>query len=130
MEGTISLFGFPSPPAQLEVRSRSTTWRVWWCSAFMGGGVLLALVVGLVPPHAPWMLGALGIGAFLGVRKWREQFTVLALRGLCPKCRGPLSLSSGTPLRAVMTLPCSGCNHDSRLLVDLQQEPSVGGEGT
>jgi len=129
MEGTISLFGFPSTPAHLDVRSRSKSWRVSWCSVFMGGGVLLAPVVGLVPPHAPWMMGALGIGGFLGLRKWRERFTVLAFQGFCPKCGGPLSLPSGTPLRPVMTLPCSGCNHDSRLMVDVQKEPGIGRDG-
>jgi len=129
MEGTISLFGFPSTSAHLDVRSRSTTWRVSWCSAFIGGGVLLAPLVGLVPPHVPWIIAALGVGGFLGLRKWRERFTILTLKGFCPKCGGPLSLPPGTPLRPVMTLPCPGCNHDSRLMVDASRVVDIGEAG-
>jgi len=115
MEGTISLFGFSSTPARLEVLSRSTGWRAWRASGFVGSGLLLAPAVGLVPPHAPWMIAVLGIGGFLGLRKWRERFTILALEGICPKCGGSLSLARGTPLKPVMTVPCEGCNHDTRL---------------
>ena len=115
MEGTLSLFGFSSTPARLEVRSRSTGWRAWRASAFAGSGLLLAPAVGLVPPHVPWVIAVLGLGGFLGLRKWRERFTILALEGNCPKCGGSLSLARGTPLRTVMTVPCEGCNHDTRL---------------
>jgi hypothetical protein len=115
MEGTVSLFGFPDTPGRLEVLPRSTAWRSLRAAAFFGGGLLLAPAVGLVPPHAPWVVAALGIGGFLGLRKWKERFTILSFQGTCPKCGGALSLAPGTPLRPIMTVPCHGCNHDSRL---------------
>lgn len=118
MEGTITLFGFPDRPARLDVLQRSKGWRFSRASAFIGGGLLLAPVVGVVPPHAPWVMASLGIGGFLGIRKWKERFTILSLDGVCPKCGGSLSVARGTPLRGVMTLPCPGCNHDSRLIVE------------
>jgi len=68
MEGTISLFGFPSTSARIEALPRSTAWRGLRASAFFGGGLLLAPAVGLVPPHAPWVVAVLGIGGFLGLR--------------------------------------------------------------
>jgi len=123
MEGTVSLFGFPNTPAQLEVLSRSTAWRALRASAFFGGGLLVAPAVGLVPPHAPWVVVALGIGGIMGLRKWKERFTILSFQGTCPKCGGVLSLASGIPLRPVMTVPCHGCNHDSRLSTPITESP-------
>ncbi len=119
MEGTISLFGFPSTSGRIEVLPRSTAWRGLRASAFFGGGLLLAPAVGLVPPHAPWVVAVLGIGGFLGLRKWKERFTILSFQGVCPKCGGALSLNPGTPLRPVMTVPCDGCNHESRLTTSI-----------
>jgi hypothetical protein len=113
--GTIFLFGFPETQAELEVLPRSTGWRLFRGTVFLAGGLILAPVVGLIPPHAPWVVAALGIGGIMGFRKWREHFTLLSFRGTCPKCGGDLSLRHGTPLRPVMTVPCPGCNHDSRL---------------
>lgn len=115
MEGTLSLFGYSSTVAHLEVLPRSTGWRGLRAGLFMGGALVLAPAVGLFPPHAPWVAGVLGIGGYLGIRKWRERFTVLSFRGCCPKCGGALSLPPGTPLRPVMTVSCDGCNHDSSL---------------
>jgi hypothetical protein len=115
MKGTISLFGFPATEAIVDVIPRSTGWRGLRAGAYLFAGLALAPAVGLVPPHVPWALLSTGIGGFLGVRKWRERFTIVGLQGECPKCGGPLSARPGTPLQAVMTLPCPGCNHDSRL---------------
>ena len=127
MEGTVSLFGFPNTLAQLEVLSRSTAWRALRASAFFGGGLLVAPAVGLVPPHAPWVVVALGIGGIMGLRKWKERFTILSFHGACPKCGGALSLASGIPLRPVMTVPCHGCNHDSRLITPITESPIEAG---
>lgn len=129
MDGTLSLFGFPGTPARLEVLPRSTGWRFLRAAGFIGGGLVLAPAVGLVPPHAPWVLAAVGLGGFLGIRKWRERYTILSFQGLCPKCGGTLFVASGTPLRPVMTIPCAECHHDPRLTVALPPAP-VGGESS
>ncbi len=81
----------------------------------MGTALVIAPAVALIPPHVPWAFMALGLGGFMGSRKWKERFTVISLEGYCPKCGGPLSIRSGTPLRPVLTVPCDGCNHESRL---------------
>ena len=124
MEGTLSLFGFPDTTAEMEVLPRSLGWRLSRAAAFIGGGLILAPVLGVVPPHAPWAVAALGIGGFFGVRKWREEFTILSFLGSCPKCGGTLAMKKGTPLKRVMTVSCPGCNHDSRLTTNLSPEAS------
>jgi len=119
LSGTVSLFGFASTSAELGVLPRSTAWRRLRGGAFFAGGLAAAPVVGMVPPHAPWAIGALAIGGVLGLRKLRERFTLISLHGSCPKCGGALSLSPGTPVRQEMAVPCEGCHHDSRLSIAL-----------
>lgn len=89
----------------------------------------MAPAVGLVPPHVPWALAALGIGGFMGIRKWRERFTLLSFEGICPRCGGRLSLNPGIPLRPVIALTCDGCNHESRLTTSIPGR-GLGGGGS
>ena len=117
--GTLSLFGFANTEAVLELLPRSRNWRAVRATVFFGGGLVLAPAVGLFPPHAPWATGALVLGTVLGLRKWREHFTILSLRALCPKCGGPMAIRKGTPFRNTISVPCEGCNHESRLVVSL-----------
>lgn len=129
MEGTLTLFGFSSTSAWLDVLPRTTAWRATRASIFMGVALIVAPAVALIPPHVPWVFMALGLGGFMASRKWKERFTILSLEGLCPKCGGSLSLPNGTPLRAVLTVPCDGCNHDSRLVPSLPTQVGNGREG-
>lgn len=125
LSGTLSLFGFSSTSAELGVLPRSTTWRQLRGGSLIAGGLVAAPVVGMVPPHVPWAIGAVAVGGFLGLRKWRERFTLVAFQGPCPKCGGALSLSPGTPVRREMSVPCEGCHHDSRLSVDLPPQGGI-----
>jgi len=127
MKGTISLFGFPSTDAKLEVIPRSTAWRGVRVVGSLAAGLLLAPALGLVPPHAPWAILSLTTGGFVAFRKWQEQFTVVGFQGECPRCGGPLAIRTGTPLRPEMTLPCPGCNHDSRLTAGIPTHTSDSG---
>ena len=126
LSGDVSLFGFASTSAELAVLPRSAAWRRLRGGAFFAGGLAGAPVVGMVPPHAPWAIGALAIGVYLGLRKLRERFTLISLQGCCPKCGGALSLSPGTPLQREMAVPCEGCHHDSRLSIDLPSPGEMG----
>jgi hypothetical protein len=116
---TLALFGYPDSTAKVNAISRSTAWRAIRASAFLGGGLLLAIILGMVPPHAPWVAMALGAGFYFGHRKWRERWTIVWFEGLCPKCGGQLRIPDGTPLRPVLSVPCDQCHHDSRLTVEM-----------
>ena len=85
LSGTVTLFGFSPGEALIHAVPRTRAWRGTRALAFVLGGALLAPVVGVIPPHAPWVAGALGFGLFLGIRKWRERFTLESLRARCPK---------------------------------------------
>lgn len=113
--GSLTLFGFPSTSVTVTGIPRSGRWRGIRAGLFGVGGLILAPAVGMIPPHAPWAAGALGLGIFLGLRKWRERFTVTSMDGTCPKCGAPMSVDEGSALRPGMTVPCDACHHDAVL---------------
>ena len=128
MIGTLSIFGYPNTTATLEVIPRSIRWRAFRAFLYAGGGLVLAPALGLIPPHAPWALAALAVGGFMAVRRWRERFTLESLQGRCPKCGGSLRLQGRVPLRPVMTVPCSSCNHESRLTTEIEPTQAQTGD--
>ena len=117
IEAETILFGFPSTVAVLRVRPRSASWRATGAAARMGGSVVVAGVVAVVPPHAPWLIGALVVGAVLARRRWIERYTLESLEGTCPKCGEALSVRSAR-LRTPHPLPCEGCHHESALRIE------------
>lgn len=123
LTGTLNLFGFPPRHTTLEVLPRSRGWRVLRASGFFGAGLVLAPLVGVVPPHAPWVAAALGIGGFLGIRKWRERFTLVSFQGNCPRCGEAVRIRAGIPLRPALSVPCEACHFDARLEVALPPAP-------
>ena len=117
LEAETILFGFESTKAVLSVRPRSVSWRATGAAARMGGFSVLAGVVAVVPPHAPWLIGALVGGAVLARRRWIERYTLESFRGTCPKCGGELKVKPGR-LRTPHPAPCEGCHHESAVRID------------
>lgn len=110
------LFGFPASEALARIRPRSRNWRVGGSIQIMAAFIAIAPLVALVPPHAPWPLGALGVGGILARRRWIERFTLVTLETSCPKCATP-AVSKPTRLRSPHTITCEGCHHSSVLKV-------------
>jgi len=115
----ITLFGFDVVPADARIEARSTGWRARRAAIALAAGLLVAPVVGLVPPHAPWALGALGMGLFMARRWWAEAHTLHFLEGACPRCGEGVSLSSPVRLRHPHPISCPSCHYESALSVDL-----------
>lgn len=112
----LTLFGFDATVAQVRLRPRSRSWRLWGAVRTQAAGLVLAPAVGLVPPHAPWALGALVVSFMLARRRWRHLFTVESVEGQCPKCGAPVSPRVGM-LRQPHPVPCDGCHHDLTLVL-------------
>lgn len=77
----------------------------------MGIALLIAPVVAVIPPHAPWILGALTGGGILARRRWIERFTVLDVEGTCPRCGAPVKVAKGR-LRKPHPAACEACHFD------------------
>lgn len=119
IEGEAVLFGFDSTAALLSVRARSTSWRASGAALIMGGFTLLAGVVAILPPHAPWLIGALVGGVLLARRRWIERHTLESVEGTCPKCGAPLAVKPSR-LRTPHPVPCDRCHHEAALRFDAE----------
>jgi len=125
IEAEAILFGFPSTSAVLSVRARSASWRATGAAVRLGGCTVLAGVVAIVPPHAPWIIGALGGGVVLARRRWIERCTLESVAGQCPKCGAALRVKAGR-LRAPHPVPCEACHHETAIRIDASVLERIG----
>jgi len=105
------VFGFPATRVRVRIRRRPRSWRLSGAVRRMAIFVVLAPLVAVVPPHAPWLIGALAAGAILARRRWRERFTLETVQGRCPKCGAELGVKAGR-LRVPHPVPCEACHHE------------------
>lgn len=116
VEGEALVFGFPATAVELSVRRRSASWRVGGAVRTLAIFLVAAPLAAIVPPHAPWAIGALATGGILARRRWRERFTLEGVDGPCPKCGAPLSVKAGR-LRLPHPVACESCHHQSALRI-------------
>lgn len=114
VEAEATLFGFDATSARATILPRSRTWRVGGAVGTFVGVVACASPLVVFPPHAVWLIGGLGTGAFLARRRYIERFTLLSASGTCPKCGHAYSLRR-MRLRTPHPLPCDGCHHEATL---------------
>lgn len=121
----ITLFGFSPTAADVAVVHRPRSWRATRALLSVGIAVGIAPVVGLLPPHVPWVVLALAVGAYLAGKRWSERYTLHSLAGRCPKCGHELASDSPTKLGRPHTLSCTGCRHELLLEVDVDAIPEA-----
>ncbi len=115
----ITLFGFDPVRINARIEARGVGWRIRRTALALVAGLLVAPVVGLVPPHAPWAVGALGIGFVMAGRRWAERHTLHSFAGTCPRCSERVSLSRPVRLRRPHPIPCPSCHYELAVSVDL-----------
>jgi predicted RNA-binding Zn-ribbon protein involved in translation (DUF1610 family) len=115
----ITLFGFDDVPADVRIEARSVGWRTRRTAIALAGGMIAAPLAALVPPHAPWALGALGISLLTARRRWTEEHTLHFLDGACPRCGESITISRATRLRHPHAISCPSCHYELALSVDL-----------
>jgi MYXO-CTERM domain-containing protein len=116
VEARAVLFGFDASPVSLEVLPRSRRWRVVGAARALAVSLVVAPVVAVVPPHAPWAIGALAVGGYFARRRWTETHTLAGVDGACPKCGQPFR-AKPSRLRRPHPLECEGCHHTSELRI-------------
>lgn len=116
IRGEALVFGFPSTPAQLFVRLRALGWRAGGAARTLAIFLVIAPLVAVVPPHAPWALGALATGIILARRRWMERATLERVEASCPKCGEALSVKPGR-LHLPHPVTCEHCHHQAALRV-------------
>lgn len=116
--GRLSLFGHEPTRATVRLLRRSRRWRTIRALRVAGVGVLVAPLLALVPPHAPWALGALVGSLFLAKRRLSETRTLVGLEGPCPHCGELVTLEAPTRLRSPHPVACEVCHHEVTLHVE------------
>lgn len=114
VEGEAVVFGFPNTPVEMSVRRRAVSWRAGGAARTLAVFVVAAPLVAIVPPHAPWAIGALATGVILARRRWSERFTLERVEGACPKCGEPLAVTSGR-LKLPHPVSCEACHYETTL---------------
>ena len=115
----ITLFGFGVVPADARIEARSTGWRARRAAIALAAGLVAAPAAALVPPHAPWALGALGISLLTARRRWAEEHTLHSLTGACPRCGEGISVTRSSRLRHPHPIPCPSCHYELAISVDV-----------
>ncbi|WP_420130177.1 hypothetical protein [Longimicrobium sp.] len=101
-----------------RVIERTASWRRTSALAQLGLW-LLAPVVFWIPPHIPWVLLVLGVGAMRALNRFREHRTLVSLRGPCPKCGTEQEFRELGRMRNPHAVHCSNCRWELRVDVPL-----------
>lgn len=118
------LFGFDPSPVVLDVIPRTRRWRLVGAARALAVSLVGALLVAVVPPHAPWIIGALAAGAYFARRRWTETHTLAGVDGVCPKCGADFEIKP-TRLKRPHPLECEQCHHVSELRIPDGALPEV-----
>lgn len=116
-DAQVTLFGFDPTPARVDLLPRSRAWRLRGVIPVVLVTLVVAPVVGAIPPHAPWVLAVVGTGTFLARRRWKWRFTLETLQGACPRCGAPVESTHPERFREPHTLTCDACHNDVVLKV-------------
>jgi len=116
VQGHLRVFGCDDTPLELTVIPRSTGWRAVRAGVWFGAAAVAGVLV-ILPPHVLWVLLAL-VAVGLGLRKWSERFTLVELRGTCPKCGSEIAETGPGRFRPSASVDCPSCRHGSSVVLE------------
>lgn len=111
----LTLFGFAPSPVRAELVPLAPSVRFTRAMVALFVCWALAPIVFFVPPHLPWVLGAVGGGVYLAWKEWRGVYQVKRLEAACPSCGKALSIEPGKRIRLPYTIVCYGCHQEPLL---------------
>lgn len=108
---------YPGPgatEARARIVERSASWRRAGALKQLALWLLLP-VVAFIPPHIPWVLLVLFLGAYRAWGRWNEHLTLLSLHGTCPKCGTEQDFNETGSMRIPHKVRCKGCQWDLKV---------------
>lgn len=114
LDARLTLFGSASRPATLEVTPRPRAQRATRALLYTGFALLLAPLAAVVPPHVPWAIAVLGLGAWRARGEWRGEYELRAFEGACPRCGEKLKLDARY-VTLPLAVPCYSCHAQPQL---------------
>jgi len=116
-DARVTLFGSAPRTATVEVTPRPRAQRMTRALLTLAATLVLAAVAGIVPPHVPWILGVLAVGAWRARAEWRGEFALHAFEGECPRCGAQLVIEDRY-ITPPITVACYGCHAQPQLHID------------
>jgi hypothetical protein len=110
---------YPGPEAteaKARIVERSAQWRRSGALKGLALWLLIPVVV-FVPPHIPWVLIVLAVGAIRAWGRWNEHATLLSLRGPCPKCGTDQQFAETGRMKFPHKVTCASCRWDLQVHV-------------
>jgi hypothetical protein len=104
--------------ARARVIERTARWRRSGAMMQLAIWLLIPVVV-WIPPHFPWVLLVLGVGAMRALNRFREHRTLVSLRGPCPKCGTEQEFGELGRMKQPHTVHCAHCRWELRVDVPL-----------
>ena len=105
----LSLFGVSSKQAELDVTPRPRARRATRAVTTLAVALVAAAVAAIIPPHVPWLIGVLAIGAWRARAEWRGELDLHAFEGECPRCGAALKLEE-RHVTLPLPIPCYACH--------------------
>src|SRR5262245_27668130 len=110
---TLEVFGAPPTPATATVRHRSLATRSGRAALGLAAAWLLAFPAIFFPvAHFVLVPGFLVGGLVLAVIRWREDRTLVRVRGTCPRCGVALELTPEGRFRLPRPVQCVHCKNE------------------
>lgn len=110
----ITLFGSASRDALLRVTPRPRAQRATRALVYTGFALLLAPLAALIPPHVPWAIVVLALGAWRAHREWLGEYELHVFEGECPRCGEKLKLDERY-VTLPHVVPCYACHAQPQL---------------
>lgn len=114
----LRLRGHEPAPARVDLVRRTRKTRLTKTLVVLLGSWVVAPILFFIPPHVPWVLGALVAGGYFAYRQWTGEFEVNSFAGACPRCGAELTIPPGTRIGLPHRINCYSCHHESSLVVD------------
>ena len=115
VQARLTLFGHDATETSIELIPRSLQWRLVRTGIVTAIFLVILPIAALIPPHAPWAAGVVLGLVLVGRGRWLERYTIVGLKGVCPRCGTSLQISKRMRLRQPHPISCEGCNHDVML---------------
>jgi hypothetical protein len=106
--------GTKATEARARIVERSKQWRNAGALKGLALWLLIPIVV-FIPPHIPWVLIVLAVGAVRAWGRWNEHATLLSLHGPCPNCGTDQEYRETGAMKPRHKVSCANCRWDLHL---------------
>jgi hypothetical protein len=123
VDARLGALGVYATAVELRAIQRTRGERAALTALTLAGGLLLAPLAFLIPPHLESGAIAFLLALYFARRAWVGEWHTVSMAGPCPRCDATVRLKPGTVLYLPHTLHCDGCR--AELWLEIEAAPDV-----